>query len=162
MRKDAQSACFCLPGEVALQQTLAYPLSLDFKQHASLEAFLLDHYNTVYNYVCVTKIKKFRWIAIIVCFIFSNELYCLQVARAFPYNVAVLLYSEFTTLTTNFVINYNDIFIILISVVIVHHFRILREYISRATEQVLNYRSKLLQGLNTLRKLVLNILRNIE
>ena len=72
--------------------------------------------------------------------------YCLQVARVFPYNTAVLLYSEFTTLTTNFVLNYNDIFIIVISVVIAHRFRILRRDISRAAEQVRKYERKQLHA----------------
>ena len=53
-----------------------------------------------------------------------------------PYNISVLLYAEITTLITNFVLSYNDLFVIVVSVTIFHQFQLLHARIKRAIELV--------------------------
>lgn len=73
----------------------------------------------------------------------SSNVYCIfpQVAQVLPYNTIAVLYSWFTTIATNFVLNYNDIFIIIVSVVIVNRFRLLKDKLRRAVERVYKQRN---------------------
>lgn len=57
---------------------------------------------------------------------------------AMSYNPVVLLYVTCTTMLTNFILNYNDVFIIIISFVVVHRFRILYTRIYSVLEQVVH------------------------
>lgn len=60
----------------------------------------------------------------------------LQVAQAISYNPVVLVLAMLTVAATNLVLNFNDLFLMSVSIVIVHRFRDLRTRISKAVSKV--------------------------
>ncbi|XP_034242833.1 gustatory receptor for sugar taste 64f-like [Thrips palmi] len=80
--------------EVLLQQ-FTFPLSRDLDEYDSFSDILADHYYGLFNHI----------------------------ATAVSYNPAVLFAAEFSSAVTNFVLNYNDLFIMIVSMVIVRRFK---------------------------------------
>ncbi|XP_026292549.2 gustatory receptor for sugar taste 64a-like [Frankliniella occidentalis] len=93
-------------GELLLQVT-TFALPKQARDYPSFSALLQAHYEALYD----------------------------NMAQALPYSVPSLLLAEFTTAATNFVLNYNDVFVIIVSIAIVRRFKIIRGQLGRATTQ---------------------------